>query len=183
MTAGGLVILVTGSRDWPERFGFVIAQHLDNALATAKRAAQYPPVLMHGGCTHPDAPDGPYVGADGIAHRHWLALVGAVAGPTRELLSPSPVVYPAQWAAYGRGAGPKRNAEMVRHLAAHVAAGGTGMVLGFPWGASPGTRGCLKLAAEAGLPVTVVEGADAIGRKPTGAAGPTRSARRVWGRS
>jgi hypothetical protein len=53
--------------------------------------------------------------------------------------------HPADWKCYDRKAGPVRNKEMVRL--------GADIVLAFPLGESRGTRGCMKLAKEAGLNV------------------------------
>lgn len=57
--------------------------------------------------------------------------------------------HPAQWAMFGQKAGPIRNRAMVDL--------GADRVLAFPQGASPGTRGTIKLAREAGLDVRVFE--------------------------
>lgn len=53
--------------------------------------------------------------------------------------------HPADWKKHGKFAGPKRNKEMVD--------AGADVVLAFPMGESRGTRGCMKIAEEAGLPV------------------------------
>lgn len=58
--------------------------------------------------------------------------------------------YPADWTKHGRAAGPIRNKVMVDK--------GADIVLAFPKGKSAGTRGCMKLAQEAGLAVKVFEG-------------------------
>lgn len=55
----------------------------------------------------------------------------------------------ADWDTYGRSAGHRRNAEMVN--------AGADVCLAFPLGASPGTRGCMRLAKAAGIPVFVYE--------------------------
>jgi len=55
--------------------------------------------------------------------------------------------FSADWARYGRGAGPVRNAEMVRNADAVVV---------FWDGVSKGTAGLVRLARAAGLPVRVV---------------------------
>lgn len=60
-------------------------------------------------------------------------------------------VYRADWRTYRNAAGPRRNALMVS-LGANVC-------LAFPIGESKGTRGCVKLAEKAGIPVVVHEGA------------------------
>jgi hypothetical protein len=74
-------------------------------------------------------------GADACAEA-WAAATGV---PVRR--------FPADWATYGRAAGPRRNKEMV----ARCAAGLPGMVVAFPGG--KGTQNCLRLAEKAGLRV------------------------------
>lgn len=54
-------------------------------------------------------------------------------------------VHRADWKTHGRAAGPLRNHAMV--------ASGADLCLAFPLGRSPGTRGCMRLAAAAGIPV------------------------------
>lgn len=54
-------------------------------------------------------------------------------------------VHLADWHKHGRSAGPKRNRAMVES--------GADVVLGFPIGPSIGTRGCMKMAREAGIEV------------------------------
>lgn len=56
-------------------------------------------------------------------------------------------VFPANWAAYGRAAGPRRNAQIVA-AATHV--------LALPSRAGRGTQNTIRQAEAAGLPVTVV---------------------------
>lgn len=58
--------------------------------------------------------------------------------------------HPADWNKHGRAAGPIRNKQMVDL--------GADIVLAFPKGKSAGTRGCTKLAQDAGLVVKVFEG-------------------------
>lgn len=82
--------------------------------------------LIHGGAR----------GADTIAGDEWRALVGD---------RPSIVVYLADWERYGKSAGYRRNAEMVK--------AGADVCLAFPLGESRGTRMCMRLAEEAGIPV------------------------------
>lgn len=57
--------------------------------------------------------------------------------------------HPADWVAHGRYAGPIRNQEMVDL--------GADICLAFPKGESRGTRGCAKLAQEAGIPTIITE--------------------------
>lgn len=53
--------------------------------------------------------------------------------------------HPADWNRHGKAAGPIRNREMVAATA--------DVCLAFPIGDSPGTRGCMALAEQAGIPV------------------------------
>jgi hypothetical protein len=55
--------------------------------------------------------------------------------------------FPADWARYGRAAGPRRNEEMIATADALVA---------FWDGTSPGTRHAIKTARRRGIPVRVV---------------------------
>lgn len=114
-------ILITGSRDWTNK------QAVEDAILDL--ANWYPfqwedVVIVHGQCP---------TGADKIAD-DFAKECGITTDP-----------HPADWDAFGKYAGPKRNKEMV-DLGADV-------VLAFPKGASRGTRGCMKFAREAGLTV------------------------------
>lgn len=111
-------ILVTGSRHWAD----------EEACRRAIEAAMGEVPARECTLVHGAAP-----GADTVCAR-----IGAELGMRVE-------AHPAQWAKYGRRAGPIRNAEMVR--------GGANVCLAFPLGASPGTRHCAGLAAKAGIPV------------------------------
>lgn len=114
-------ILVTGSRDWTLRT-VVRAALLGHAwIGRAVR-----PVLIHGGAR----------GADTIAAEEFVELFGHRG---------SVEVFPADWERYGKAAGYRRNAEMVK--------AGADVCLAFPLGESRGTRMCMKLAEEAGIPV------------------------------
>lgn len=53
--------------------------------------------------------------------------------------------HPADWQLHGKSAGHRRNAEMVQL--------GADLTLAFPLGESRGTRGAMRLAREAGIPV------------------------------
>lgn len=61
--------------------------------------------------------------------------------------------FPAEWARYGRSAGPRRNAVMARYAAA--AAEGRGGLVAVWDGVSPGTRHMIGLARQLGLAVYV----------------------------
>ena len=54
----------------------------------------------------------------------------------------------ADWAKYGRAAGPRRNEDLVATV---------DILLAFPIGESKGTRGCIQLAKKAGKRVFVFE--------------------------
>ncbi len=54
----------------------------------------------------------------------------------------------ADWAKYGRAAGPRRNADLVA---------ATDILIAFPVGESKGTRGCIQLAKKAAKRVFVFE--------------------------
>lgn len=82
------------------------------------------PVLIHGAC-----PKGADHMADILAPAHGYEIER----------------YPADWKTYGKPAGYRRNADMVNL--------GADICLAFPLGASKGTRMCMRLASEAGIPV------------------------------
>lgn len=54
----------------------------------------------------------------------------------------------AEWTTYGKAAGPIRNAEMAKMA---------DICWAFPYGKSPGTRGCIKIAESNKLIVRVIE--------------------------
>jgi hypothetical protein len=140
-----LVVLISGSREWPVRHAHIIAQAVQDAVCGLAVADV---VLMHGGCPS---------GVDAIADEHWRRL------------GSEPEVWPADWDAHGKAAGPKRNAAMVAR-AGELAAAGTEVVAIFcPWGRSPGTRGCHRLARAAGLDCRVFEGSELLGCSPPSA--------------
>lgn len=58
------------------------------------------------------------------------------------------LVYPANWALYGKSAGPLRNKQMLEE-------GKPNLVIAFPGG--KGTAHMVKIAKEAGVPVTLIE--------------------------
>lgn len=57
--------------------------------------------------------------------------------------------HPADWEAWGKFAGPRRNQQMVNL--------GADLCLAFPRGVSRGTRHCIRAARAAGIPTRVVE--------------------------
>lgn len=82
-------------------------------------------IVRHGGCP---------TGADKMAD-NWVALQPGIAVD----------LVPANWHGLGRRAGPIRNKQMVNL--------GADICLAFPLGESRGTRGCMRLAKEAGIEV------------------------------
>jgi hypothetical protein len=110
-------ILVTGSRNWTDLH--TIAEALQRVAGPGPGTT-----LVHGG-----AP-----GADTVA-----AHIAHSAGWTIE-------AFPADWDRFGQGAGPIRNAAMVKAGADHC--------LAFIRDESRGATGCARLAERAGIPVT-----------------------------
>lgn len=111
-------VLLTGSRAYPG------PSPIYRALG-AVLFRHGPFTLVHGACS---------TGADFYAHE-W-----ATAHPEVEEIK-----YPAAWEAYGRAAGPMRNAHMV--------ADGADLVLAFPMPGGRGTQHTVELARGAGIPV------------------------------
>lgn len=126
-------VLVTGSRSWSD--WAYIHRVLDDLLALDGEV-----VLYHGLCP---------VGADEAAEQ-W-AISRAALGENVTVQR-----FPAQWTDgrgyFDKGAGMKRNAQMV---SAFAAAGGFSQVHGFLRDESKGTSHCLRLARKAGLATTV----------------------------
>lgn len=118
-------ILVTGSREWRDHQAIYEALLW---LVTDSEYAGRPVTVVHGGAR----------GADRIA----AELARELGLRVEE--------HPADWDAYGKAAGHRRNAEMV--------ALGADAALAFPIGPSLGTRGCIALCRKAGIPVSIHEG-------------------------
>lgn len=112
-------ILVTGSRDWAD--GEAIRKALEPFRSPADGSL---PILVHGGC-----PTGADALADSCA-RSW--------GWETE-------VYPADWSAHGRAAGPIRNQRMVDSR--------PDFCLAFIRNGSRGATGCVEMAERAGISV------------------------------
>lgn len=123
-------ILVTGSRDWTDRAAIAdaIAEHL--TVSPEPDAYGLAAIDWEGHTiVHGDAP-----GADTIAARLAVAW-GMEIEP-----------HPAYWQQLGRGAGPRRNTEMV--------AAGADVCLTFATSTgSRGTLDCARKARAAGIPV------------------------------
>jgi len=120
-------ILVSGSRDWKDRptIALAISSYL-RSVGTSIGGAYPFPVVIHGAAR----------GADRLADE--IAL-GWGWTPERH------PVTPADWDQFGKAAGHRRNRLMVEL--------GADVLLAFPLGESKGTRGCMRLARAAGIPV------------------------------
>ncbi len=81
-----------------------------------------------------------------LAHGGALGT-DTLAGIVAERLGMTVTVYPANWAAHGRAAGPIRNRKMLEEFRPAI-------VLAFPGGA--GTANCVKTARELGILVKVI---------------------------
>jgi len=115
-------VLVTGSRDW--RDWRAIFKALDDIYA------QHPHLtVVHGACP---------TGADKYAN-DWAA--GAAVWGSKNVSIDS---HPADWTAFGKAAGFRRNAEMV--------ASGADLCLAFIRNGSRGASHCAGLAEESGIP-------------------------------
>lgn len=124
-------VLVTGSRDWnwPAAIEADVTRLWWHAHWPQRRL-----VLVHGDCP---------TGADRIVRDFVEAHPVAV---SQGHLGQEP--YPADWSG-GHRAGPRRNLAMVDL--------GADLCLAYPRGVSKGTRGCAKMAADAGIPVLMTE--------------------------
>jgi len=117
-------VLVTGSRDWPDRT--TVWGVLDDVLRE-----HHDVTVVHGACPS---------GADAIA-RDWTrhAYRASELGVMRE------EEHPADWGQFGKSAGFRRNAEMV--------AAGADLCLAFIKNGSRGATHAADLAEKAGIPV------------------------------
>lgn len=125
-------ILITGSRGWAN--DLAIQSRLYRVLRTCGVTRPDQPsslVIVHGDCP---------TGADAIA-RAWAESTAEVwPGVSHE-------PHPADWRQFGRGAGPRRNQEMVQ--------AGAELCLAFIRDRSPGATGCARLALDAGIELHV----------------------------
>jgi YspA, cpYpsA-related SLOG family len=112
-------ILVTGSRDWADE-GLIAGALL---LETSRRPASQAITVVHGGARGADE-----MAARIAVHYAWQAEP-----------------HPADWSAHGKGAGFRRNAEMV--------ALGADICLAFIRDGSKGATHCADLAEKSGIPV------------------------------
>jgi len=120
-------VLISGSREWVDR------APIEDLVARLPAGS----VVIHGACGCDTRFDPAKLrGAD---------LLVDVAARQRGLdVHP----YPAEWTRLDKAAGPIRNQQMLEEERPDV-------VVGFPLGDSPGTRGMLELAARAGVPTFV----------------------------
>lgn len=112
-------VLITGSRNWEDER--TIWNELDHFYGIHGSGL----VIVHGGCPS---------GADTIAEA-WASEFDDVRTE----------VHPADWERFGRSAGMRRNAEMVKL--------GADVCLAFIRDGSPGATGCAWMAEAAGIKV------------------------------
>lgn len=128
-------ILVTGARDWPDRLAVYralneVCEEFDLNYEPDEYGNTMPDpskiTVVHGDCP---------TGADHYADQ-WC--ISSFMEAER---------HPADWAAYGKAAGPMRNQQMVSL--------GADLCLAFPLGGN-GTADCMRKAKAAGIQVRVV---------------------------
>jgi hypothetical protein len=124
-------ILITGSRVWKDKAAILAA------LVEQLPTCSWPVTIVHGAQKRWDHRGQRFIGADFYADE-IAREVGLEVDP-----------HPADWDRYGKAAGPIRNREMVATLDATNG----DRVLAFPIRDSRGTRGCMAIAEEAGIPV------------------------------
>lgn len=129
-------ILVTASREWTDKGPIVLALHelYCDWVPTAGDDNEF--VVVHGDAR----------GGDKIADE-WATEMHKKDPRVRPEAHP---VSSEEWQIYGKGAGHRRNATMVKR--------GADKCLAFPIGESKGTRGCLRQAEKAKIPTKVTEG-------------------------
>jgi hypothetical protein len=119
-------VLVTGSRDWDDYQ--TIADALDGIGADPAAFRSDTLVVVHGACPS---------GADAMASTWVRSYLPASAGHVAEER------HPADWEAHGKGAGFRRNAQMV--------AASADRCLAFIKDGSRGASHCARLAEAAGI--------------------------------
>jgi|RhiMetdeSRZDD1v2_1073273.scaffolds.fasta_scaffold325799_2 SLOG family YspA-like protein len=128
-------LLVTGSRDWEGRYAEARINQVLNTVLALSDILGDKLTVVHGACP---------TGADQITDA-WAVR--------REHDGVAVERYPANWQRYGKGAGPRRNEELVRL--------GADMCIGFlRQDNSTGTKNCLALSRHAGIPTFVVNWED-----------------------
>ncbi len=123
------VCVFTGSRILPSRWNARVCSTLDPLIAAR--------ALILVGCA---------AGLDGMVRKYLNKL------------SYPCTVFVADWGKHGKAAGPKRNGEMIDH-AVELAIENDCRIecFAFPLSVSPGTRGCMRLAREAGAIIYEIE--------------------------
>ena len=121
-------LLITGSRHWTDRQ--IIVRELERIEASWGESV----TLVHGNNGNKECTKG----ADRIA----MSVAESMGWQTEP--------FHAKWGELGKGAGPKRNQEMVD--------AGADFCIAFPMGDSVGTWDCTKRASRAGIIVRVVGG-------------------------
>ncbi len=138
-------LLITGSRDWADLP--LLRRELDAAM---REAGEDRVVIVHGKCDPRDPQTRepfPWAEAERLSLADQRCLLGAdwyadrIAG-TRGIWVER---HPADWAAHGKGAGMRRNAEMVK-LGASLC-----LVFRQKGAANRGTDHCAELARKAGI--------------------------------
>jgi hypothetical protein len=117
-------LLVTASREWRDR------QRMQASFLSVQQRFGGPAAAM--GIVHGAARGGDQLADEVAAELGWAR-------------DPVPCTS-EEWARYGRSAGHRRNARMIRRRA-YVGC------VAFPFGLSAGTRGCMAAAADAGIRV------------------------------
>ena len=113
-------IVVAGCRDFNDYY--IAKSYIDHCISRIRK--QYTLIFVSGGCT----------GADALGERYALDN-----GFKTE-------IYPADWAKYGKSAGPKRNRQMAELC---------DYVICFWDGKSNGTRSMIEYAQKAGKPIKI----------------------------
>lgn len=117
-------VLITGSRKWAD--GARVCGDLERELEIARPGTLY---ILHGACP---------TGADAFA-ADWLVRradgVHVIGFPL-----------PAPWGEFGKGAGPRRNSEMVAVLGSLRRMGAITRCIGYPMPGGRGTRDCMGKA-------------------------------------
>jgi hypothetical protein len=131
-----MIVIVTGSRDSEQRRGVYLA--LDRRYKIASERGETLTV-RHGDCRV----KGKRAGADKYAHEWCAAHPDVIEEP-----------HPADWAAFGKSAGPRRNALMCQLGADEMIA----FPLPGPRARSRGTWNCVDIARALRIPVDIQEG-------------------------
>ena len=149
------VIVLTGSREWTAVTALEAV--LMDAWHDALQLGYTGIVLRHGDC-----PDGADAAGDAWARRNDLPVDpmaadwdscgdGCPARPHRIRRPPGDRLHPGVLPDYCPVAGPRRNRRLVAKDPVPV------LCVAAPLGRSVGTRGCMRLARAAGVPVRLVE--------------------------